>query len=299
MSKVNDGAMEQVRITPSLAPSKDSLSLWNFSLSPGWTKEEVRILSLCLMSFGVGRWQKIVDSGYLPNKTISQLNLQTQRLIGQQSVAEFTGLCIDPAEVREHNERRIAQGAKTKGGIIVNAGPNPTKEVIMSRLKENSKKFGLKDEQISVAKAQLLGFMEGQKVQRNMEKISTKVRQQAVSYMVDQIAEGNKKKLCVDKDGLKLYSLEEKSDKSPEELREYLGKLMDTLLVINESIHKLQSEAIPTEEEKDAMRDITNVSVVEDIQTKQPDSDDYQSRCVIKEQVDPSPPVKQGTKRQR
>ncbi|KAK4522914.1 hypothetical protein GAYE_PCTG32G0804 [Galdieria yellowstonensis] len=250
-----------VRIPPSLAPSKDSLSLWNFSLSPGWTKEEVRILSLCLMSFGVGRWQKIVDSGYLPNKTISQLNLQTQRLLGQQSVAEFTGLCIDPAEVREHNERRIAQGAKTKGGIIVNTGPNPTKEVIMSRLKENASRFGLKDEQVAVAKAQLMGIIQGQKLQRSCEKFSLETRRQAVAAMIRQAGrrcDDEKKKddkqisalLCVDKQGLQLYSLEEKGEKNTEELRNYLVKLMNTLQVVNDTIETMR---------KDAMQDITNL----------------------------------------
>ncbi|EME32787.1 hypothetical protein Gasu2_67360 [Galdieria sulphuraria] len=297
MSKVNDGVVEQVRIPPSLAPSKDSLSLWNFSLSPGWTKEEVRVLSLCLMSFGVGRWQKIVDSGYLPNKTISQLNLQTQRLIGQQSVAEFTGLCIDPAEVREHNEQRIAQGAKTKGGIIVNTGPNPTKEIIMSRLKENSKKFGLKEEQIAVAKAQLLGIVEGQKMQRNLDKFSTKTRQQAVSAILEQTKDGDKKQLCVDKDGLQLYSLEEKSDKDTHELRKYWVKLMNTLHIINETIHKLQSEASSTEE-KNAMQDITNVDTAK--QSESVHTNYHQSSCATKEErVDSSFSEKQGTKRRR
>lgn len=60
---------------------------WNFTPSPGWTKEEAQILKLCLMKHGVGRWVQILDSGLLPGKLIQQLNGQTQRLLGQQSLA--------------------------------------------------------------------------------------------------------------------------------------------------------------------------------------------------------------------
>jgi len=44
-------------------------------------------LKLALGKFGVGRWVQIVDSGVLPGKLIQQLNGQTQRLLGQQSLA--------------------------------------------------------------------------------------------------------------------------------------------------------------------------------------------------------------------
>jgi hypothetical protein len=54
---------------------------------PGWTKEEVLALKLALEKFGIGRWVQIVDSGVLPGKLIQQLNGQTQRLLGQQSLA--------------------------------------------------------------------------------------------------------------------------------------------------------------------------------------------------------------------
>ena len=60
---------------------------WNFTPSPGWTKEEAAILKLCLMKYGVGRWVTILETGLLPGKLIQQLNGQTQRLIGQQSLA--------------------------------------------------------------------------------------------------------------------------------------------------------------------------------------------------------------------
>lgn len=65
----------------------DAASLWNFSPSPGWTKDEVLVLKAALAKFGIGRWVQIMDSGLLPGKLIQQLNGQTQRLLGQQSLA--------------------------------------------------------------------------------------------------------------------------------------------------------------------------------------------------------------------
>jgi hypothetical protein len=67
--------------------SNDSESLWNCTLSPGWTEEESELLRRALMKYGVGNWAKIIDSGCLPGKTNAQMNLQTQRLLGQQSTA--------------------------------------------------------------------------------------------------------------------------------------------------------------------------------------------------------------------
>lgn len=60
---------------------------WNFTPSPGWTKEESLILKLCLMKFGIGQWVQIQATGLLPGKLIQQLNGATQRLVGQQSLA--------------------------------------------------------------------------------------------------------------------------------------------------------------------------------------------------------------------
>ena len=66
--------------------SEDSQSLWNCTLSPGWSREEVRCLRAAIMKFGVGRWREITRSGCLPGKTPSQLSLQCQRMLGQQSL---------------------------------------------------------------------------------------------------------------------------------------------------------------------------------------------------------------------
>jgi len=82
----------------------DSKSLWNFAISPGWTIEEVEVLKIALMKFGVGKWKRIKRSNCLPGKTIAQMNLQTQRLLGQQSLAEFMGLHVDLEKVFQDNK---------------------------------------------------------------------------------------------------------------------------------------------------------------------------------------------------
>lgn len=43
-------------VAPKIADSK---SLHNYTLSPGWTKEEVEILKIALMKYGIGKWKKI------------------------------------------------------------------------------------------------------------------------------------------------------------------------------------------------------------------------------------------------
>jgi len=60
----------------------ESKSLWNYALSPGWTQEEVKTLKQALMCLGIGRWKKIMQLKCLPGKTIGQIYMQTQRLIG-------------------------------------------------------------------------------------------------------------------------------------------------------------------------------------------------------------------------
>jgi hypothetical protein len=72
-----------------------SKSLWNYTLSPGWKPEEVQILKLALQKFGVGKWRRIVKSKCLPGKSIGQIYMQTQRLVGQQSLGDFMGLHLN------------------------------------------------------------------------------------------------------------------------------------------------------------------------------------------------------------
>jgi hypothetical protein len=84
----------------------DSKSLWNYTLSPGWSIEEVEVLKIALMKYGVGRWRRIKRSNCLPGKTIAQMNLQTQRLLGQQSLAEYMGLHLDLERVFKDNKMK-------------------------------------------------------------------------------------------------------------------------------------------------------------------------------------------------
>jgi len=102
--------------------SNESASLWNSTLSPGWSGEEMQVLRLALMKLGVGNWTGIIESGCLPGKTTSQLNNQTQRMLGKQSTAEFAGLHMDVLKVGELNSRLEGPGITRKSGMIINTG---------------------------------------------------------------------------------------------------------------------------------------------------------------------------------
>ncbi|KAJ2776262.1 hypothetical protein H4R18_005763 [Coemansia javaensis] len=113
--------------------SNDSASLWNCTLSPGWNQAEVQVLRKALMRFGVGNWMKIIESECLPGKTIAQMNLQTQRMLGQQSTAEFNGLHIDALEVGALNSKRQGPEIKRKNNCIVNTGGKLSREEVERR----------------------------------------------------------------------------------------------------------------------------------------------------------------------
>lgn len=99
------------------------------------------------MKYGVGRWVQILDTGLLPGKLIQQLNGQTQRLIGQQSLAgmasclmcfvqygaqpvfgidyfplsaAYTGLQVDIDRIRADNAERT--DVERKSGLIIWSG---------------------------------------------------------------------------------------------------------------------------------------------------------------------------------
>eukprot|EP01017_Pseudomicrothorax_dubius_P049554 TRINITY_DN9229_c0_g3_i1.p1 TRINITY_DN9229_c0_g3~~TRINITY_DN9229_c0_g3_i1.p1 ORF type:complete len:213 (-),score=38.03 TRINITY_DN9229_c0_g3_i1:23-661(-) len=124
----------------------ESKSLWNYTLSPGWTQEEVQVLKKALQRFGVGRWKKIINSRCLPGKTIGQIYMQTQRLLGQQSLGEFMGLHLDLESVFRDNMSK--RGVLRKNNCIINTGDNPTREERMRRIEENRKRYGLDIETI-------------------------------------------------------------------------------------------------------------------------------------------------------
>ena len=108
--------------SPPHTQKKQKKHRWNFTPSPGWTKEEVQILRLCLMKLGVGQWVAILNTGLLPGKMIQQLNGQTQRLLGQQSLAAYTGLRVDVDRIRSDNEAQQGPAVQRKSGLIIWSG---------------------------------------------------------------------------------------------------------------------------------------------------------------------------------
>ena len=126
----------------------DARSLWNFTPSPGWTKDEAATLRLCLMKLGIGRWQQIVDSGVLPGKQIQQLNGQTQRLLGQQSLAEFTNMKVDVDAIRAANLAKTGTEVYRKNGLITNQGGKLKPEALKPLRAENLEKYGLTEAQV-------------------------------------------------------------------------------------------------------------------------------------------------------
>ncbi|KAL4470193.1 hypothetical protein ABPG74_011804 [Tetrahymena malaccensis] len=127
-----------------------SKSLWNYTLSPGWREEEVKILKNALQLFGIGKWKKIMESGCLPGKSIGQIYMQTQRLLGQQSLGDFMGLQIDLEAVFQQNMKK--QDVLRKNNCIINTGDNPTKEERKRRIEQNRKIYGLTAKQIAEIK---------------------------------------------------------------------------------------------------------------------------------------------------
>ncbi|KAF9209292.1 hypothetical protein BGZ49_005356 [Haplosporangium sp. Z 27] len=129
--------------------SNDSASLWNYTVAPGWSMQEAEILRKALMKFGVGNWSKIIESNCLVGKTNAQMNLQTQRMLGQQSTAEFAGLHIDPRVIGQKNSLIQGEHIRRKNGCIVNTGAKISREEIRRRIAENKEQYELTEEEWS------------------------------------------------------------------------------------------------------------------------------------------------------
>lgn len=123
-----------------------SQSLKNGTLAPGWRTDEVEVLKVALMKFGIGRWKKIMNSECLPGKTPSQLSSQTQRLLGQQSLAEYMHLHLDIDKVAKYNHQKT--DVKRKSNCIVNTGKNMSSDELAVLREFNKEKFGLSAETI-------------------------------------------------------------------------------------------------------------------------------------------------------
>eukprot|EP01119_Soliformovum_irregulare_P006149 TRINITY_DN17939_c0_g1_i1.p1 TRINITY_DN17939_c0_g1~~TRINITY_DN17939_c0_g1_i1.p1 ORF type:complete len:301 (+),score=96.88 TRINITY_DN17939_c0_g1_i1:30-932(+) len=164
--------------------SKDSPSLWNYTLSPGWTEEEVGLLKKALMKFGMGSWKAITDSRVLPGKSPAQLNLQTQRLMGQQSLAGFVGIKLDPSKVFEEN--RPKEGMR-KNGCLINTGSALSKADKKRLLEENRKKYELSQEEVDAIVVEPLKVdpEEALKIYLNDRKRRLRRMKQMLAYMED------------------------------------------------------------------------------------------------------------------
>ncbi|ORZ01404.1 hypothetical protein BCR43DRAFT_486886 [Syncephalastrum racemosum] len=166
--------------------SNDSTSLWNCTLSPGWTQDESEVLRKALMKFGVGNWAKIIESGCLPGKTNAQMNLQLQRLLGQQSTAEFAGLHIDPKVIGEKNSKIQGPHIKRKNNCIVNTGDKLSRDKLRARVMSNKEEYELPEEvwkNIELPKVKdPLMLLEGKKeemrkLKTELEKVQAKIQQ--------------------------------------------------------------------------------------------------------------------------
>ncbi|KAG0086568.1 hypothetical protein BGZ93_011444 [Podila epicladia] len=129
--------------------SNDSASLWNYTVAPGWNVNEAEVLRKALMRFGIGNWSKIIESNCLVGKTNAQMNLQTQRMLGQQSTAEFAGLHIDPRVIGQKNSLIQGDHIRRKNGCIVNTGAKLSREEIRRRVAENKEQYELTEEEWS------------------------------------------------------------------------------------------------------------------------------------------------------
>ena len=107
------------------------------------------MLRLCLMKFGVGMWVQIVEAGVLPGKQIQQLNGQTQRFLGQQSLAEYTRLKVDVDAIRADNLAKQGPEIYRKNGLITNQGGKLKPDALRALREANEAKYGLTDEQVN------------------------------------------------------------------------------------------------------------------------------------------------------
>ena len=85
-------------------------------------------------------------SGVLPTKMIQQCYLQTQRLMGQQSLAEFMGLSVDIDRIELDNRKK--QGIR-KCGFLVNQGGKLTPEEKKNLIEINRERYGLSEIEVA------------------------------------------------------------------------------------------------------------------------------------------------------
>lgn len=80
------------------------------------------------------------------------MNLQTQRLLGQQSLAEFMGLHVHLDRVFNDNLKKVGPEVIRKNNFIINTGDNQTANERDARIKLNRQKYGLTMAEIKALK---------------------------------------------------------------------------------------------------------------------------------------------------
>jgi len=91
-----------------------------------------------------------MNSKCLSGKSIAQIYMQTQRLLGQQSLGDFMGLHLNLEKVFQDNMKKV--GVTRKNNFIINTSNNPTKEERKRQIEENSLKYGLSKEEVKAIK---------------------------------------------------------------------------------------------------------------------------------------------------
>lgn len=102
---------------------------------------------------GVGKWRQIEAAKVLPSKNIQQMYLQTQRIIGQQSIAEFMGLHLDIDAIAKKNAANLT--GKRKMGFLINEEDMLTKEEKLRRQAHNKEQYGLSEDEIEEIRRKL------------------------------------------------------------------------------------------------------------------------------------------------
>lgn len=129
----------------SVVHTGESKSLWNHTLSPGWTEEEQRVLYLCLQKYGIGNYKKILSNMHLPEKTMAQINNQTQRFLGQQATKEFHLMKVDLEAVNRWNASKTGPDIHRKNGCIINSGNKLEREDVRKLQVAHQQNFGLSE----------------------------------------------------------------------------------------------------------------------------------------------------------
>lgn len=76
--------------------------------------------------------------------------MQTQRLLGQQSLAEFMGLHLNLQAVFNDNMKKT--GVTRKNNFIINTNDNLTKQDKKRLIEQNRAKYGLSREEVKTIK---------------------------------------------------------------------------------------------------------------------------------------------------